>query len=530
MTVSRYNTSRGIFTLLFLGAIFLILSACGGPPEGDSSEVETVSPIFGDISSSATATGQIASLKRAELATTSQGIIDQVYVRVGQTVSAGEVLVELDPSDYELNVANAAQSLALREADLAQLVKPATVAEIASAEANLASAIARLENLQSGPDELEIAIAETDIQSAEASISSAQAGLSSSIDSVTPADIEAAKAELVAAENNLENIQNLVDDLGEFVNKTISDQLADAQNSYNVALAKYNRLLSGANSFAVGASAASVNAAEARLDQSEANLAELLVGTSAADLAAAEASVASANATLQQLLEEPSEAEIAVVEAQIEQARIALADAEAALEETELVAPFGGIITALNAVEGELGTGVLVEMADDQDLEIVLNVDEIDISAISLDQEALITLETWPDQEIAAFVSSIAPTAGSTTSGIVSYDVHLTLEQTDLPVRLGMTANANLLTSRREDVLLVPNRAIISERSTGKFFVNLEIDEETVERTEVIIGLRDSEFTQIIDGVDEGDSLLVNYQPPTFDFGGGGPFGGGDEE
>jgi multidrug efflux pump subunit AcrA (membrane-fusion protein) len=92
-----------------------------------------------------------------------------------------------------------------------------------------------------------------------------------------------------------------------------------------------------------------------------------------------------------------------------------------------------------------------------------------------------------------------------------------------------MTANAELVTSDREAVLLVPNSAITPERTTGKFFVNLVDESEPLgfEKVEVTIGLRDNRNTEITGGISEGDELIVGSLEIDNPFGGGPPGGGG---
>jgi multidrug efflux pump subunit AcrA (membrane-fusion protein) len=141
-----------------------------------------------------------------------------------------------------------------------------------------------------------------------------------------------------------------------------------------------------------------------------------------------------------------------------------------------------------------------------------------------LRQTAVISLETFPDSEIEATVVSIAPrNTASQGSGLVTYAVYLAPGSTDLPIRVGMTANASLITARRSDVLLVPNRAITPDRAAGKYYVT-RADGEVVE---VTIGLRDDANTQITGGLAEGDELLIEIAQPAVTFQpGDGPFGG----
>ena len=76
-----------------------------------------------------------------------------------------------------------------------------------------------------------------------------------------------------------------------------------------------------------------------------------------------------------------------------------------------------------------------------------------------------------------------------------------------------MMANANLVTANRENVLLVPNAAITADRSNGAYFVRLAPpgpDGGSVRQVTVTIGLRDGRYTQILNGLQAGDRLLVS--------------------
>jgi RND family efflux transporter MFP subunit len=209
------------------------------------------------------------------------------------------------------------------------------------------------------------------------------------------------------------------------------------------------------------------------------------------------------------MLEGVSEEKVAVAKAQVEQARIALANAEARLAEATLTAPFDGAVTAVNVAVGEWATGPLVEMVDTDSLEVVLDVDEIDIGAIVIGQQALVTLETWPNHELQGEVVAIAP-KGNTQAEIVTYQVHLKLDAGDLAIRTGMTANADLITAERDNVILVANRAISVDRDENKYYV-YRVEGEDVSKVEVRIGMRDKSYTEITSGVQEGDDLVIGY-------------------
>jgi len=134
-----------------------------------------------------------------------------------------------------------------------------------------------------------------------------------------------------------------------------------------------------------------------------------------------------------------------------------------------------------------------------------------------------VTLEAWPDKELTGEVVSIAPKA-KVQSEIVTYEVHLSVEAGELPVLNGMTANAELITANREGVLLVSSRAITADRQAGKYYVNL-VQGDTTAKTEITIGLRDKDYTEITGGLEEGDRLIVGEVGGGLDFTEGPPGG-----
>ncbi|MFZ1397793.1 MAG: efflux RND transporter periplasmic adaptor subunit, partial [Candidatus Promineifilaceae bacterium] len=278
----------------------------------------------------------------------------------------------------------------------------------------------------------------------------------------------------------------------------------------------------------IAAAQASVSLASASLKTAELRLQQVQEGASTVQIAQAEASLAAAEAALDRLVRGATDEQIAIAQAQLTQAQTNLARAAQNLANATLTAPFDGVVTAVHVSIGEQASGVVVEMFNPASLELVLDVDEVDISNIILDQQAVITLETWPDEPIEATVVSIAPRNTAVPgSGLVTYAVYLALGDTDLPIRVGMTANADLITAQRSDVLLVPNRAITPDRAAGKYFVT-RADGQVVE---VTIGLRDGENTQITSGLAAGDELVVETAVPVDEIlppgpGGGGPFGG----
>ena len=517
----------GGLALLAAAAIFFGLSRreqsqASATPEPD----ETVLAFIGDLSASATASGQVLPRREASLAVGTPGRVEQVFVRVGDAVDAGDALIQVETADLALNVAAAEQNVLLEQANLAGLLEEPSAAEIASAEAAVASAQASLDDLLDGPSATELAASAANVRVAEASLWSASTSLSTVYDTIGAAQIQAAEATLLAAQISLRNAQEANQ---ENTNQATHDVLMEATQAVAEAQAQLNSLLAGPDQGQLGAAQGSVASAEASLEGSQVNLAIQASGATLAQISASRAQVAQAQATLANLLEGASQEQISAAQARIEQARLSLQDAEDTLSKATLLAPFDGVVTAVHASEGNYASGPVVELVDLEGLQVVLKVDEVDIGALSIGQTASITLETWPDVEIAGEVQTIAPSAeGSLGSALVTYQVRLDLGPTDLPVRVGMTANASLTTADKEAVLLVPNEAINVDRQTGTYSVSLVLG-DTVQEVEVTVGLHDGRHSQILSGLNPGDELLVDNATPSVFEGmgsGGGMFGG----
>jgi multidrug efflux pump subunit AcrA (membrane-fusion protein) len=112
-----------------------------------------------------------------------------------------------------------------------------------------------------------------------------------------------------------------------------------------------------------------------------------------------------------------------------------------------------------------------------------------------------------PDAQLLGHVDSIAPTP-TNTGGTVSYDVSVVIDEADTPLRSGLSATASIITQELNDVVLIPNRSIQIDRSTGRAYVEKLVDGVPT-RTEVQLGARNEQFSQVISGLSEGDVLAI---------------------
>lgn len=517
----RLGRGGAAVALLWAGLLLGLLAACAAQPGAAAQAGETVEVIVGDLEANATASGALRAARAATLQSPTTARVSDVLVRAGQHVAAGKALLTLDATDLELNLRAAQGNLRQAEAQLADLLSDPTAAETAAAEAAVASAQAQLDDLRAGPSAAELASLQASVRSAEAQLASANADLTGAQNSVSAADRAAAEAQLAAAQLQLRNAE---DANAETTNAATDATLREAQQAVAAAQAQLDDLSRAADTTAAQDSAA---AAAARLQSSRADFARQTAGPTTAQLAQAESQLADAQASLAQLQAGPTAAQRAQAEAAVEQARLAVADAEEALAQATITAPFAAAVTDVLVQPGEIASGNVVGLVDLASLEVVLQVDEVDVGALAVGQPATITLESFPSDEIPAEVVSIAPAAANDATGLVTYDVRLRLGETNLPLLAGMTANAELVTAEKRDVLLVPNEAIQVDRTSGTYSVRRQ-NGDAVETVEIVIGLRDNQYTEVREGLAAGDVLVVGgetespFGTPGFE---GGPFG-----
>jgi HlyD family secretion protein len=436
-----------------LGIAVLALAACSATPaQQDAAAQRSATLERGPLEAMVSATGSIKPGSETSLSFEAPGTISEVNVKVGDSVKAGDAIARLDTSDLELSLVDAETAEIIATANYSRTVQGAREADIKAAEAALRAAQASYSKLAKGPAPTDYADAEAALRNAEAALAQAQNAY----------DKEFA--------NNPETITA----------SPQAVQLEAATNAFNAAKARFDRASKGADR---------------------------------ADLAAAAGQIESAKATLARLKEPARQYDIDQAQAQIDQARIQVEQARRRIEQSTLRAPKDGVISTLNMKVGEAAGGQPVAaLVDTNDLVVDITVDEIDVAKISPGQEVLLTLDALPDVEITGTVERIAPTS-TTVNGVVSYEVRVSLDPTDQPLRAGMTANTSIVLDRREDALLAPNWAIRRDRQNGKAYLLIKTGETASQEVEVKTGLRNDTFSEILSGASEGQIVLAPQAP-----------------
>lgn len=162
---------------------------------------------------------------------------------------------------------------------------------------------------------------------------------------------------------------------------------------------------------------------------------------------------------------EAAVAQLEVNQAQVAQAEAALNQSRVDLENTVIRSPVDGIVISRNVDVGQtvaasLQAPTLFTIAHDlAQMEVHTNVDEADVGNVWPGQEVTFTVDAFPARRFRGRVFQVrnAPTV---VQNVVTYDAVVRIDNRDLLLRPGMTANVEFLVSRKEDVLMIPNMAI----------------------------------------------------------------------
>jgi HlyD family secretion protein len=340
------------------------------------------------------ATGVLVPADWVSLSFSTSGNIEQVLVKENDAVDKGDMLVRLEGQEN-------------------------LEAAISAANFELQSAQQSLDSLFDDP-ELRAARASQAIAEAQQAVKDCQQRVVNLQTSSDPDDIDQAKANLVLARDKLDKALEDFDPYDRkpednLMRAALLSKVAQARKEYEAAQRLLNNLVGDAN--------------ELDLEEAQANL------------ALAEAQLVTAQRDYELLKDGPDPENIALAEASVANAEVQLEAARAALEDLSMVAPFAGIVSALNVRQSEWlipGQPVLT-LADLQHLQVeTTDLNEIDVARVKVGDPVLVTFDALPGVQIPGEIVRIASKA-SPGAG-VNYKVIVELAELPEALKWGMTA------------------------------------------------------------------------------------------
>lgn len=440
------------------------------------------------------ATGTIIPARQVALAFELPGVVQEILITEGASVLAGDTLARLDTADLQTAVENARVALDLQLIAYSALTAPAREADIAVAEAAVTAAQAAVNSAYaSAPSDEQVEIARLQGEMARNQLWQSQLQRDLAGQPQPGIDVSA----LIPAGSNLS--QETIDQVNAVLSGALPQQSLPATN-----------YTGGLNQAEYGVQIADANyaATQAR-------------GANLGSVGSANAALVSAQAQLDRLLNGASETDLRLAEIAVQQAELAVAQAEATLNRAVITAPFDGVIAQINLTVGEppSSDSPALILVDTDQYYVDLAIDETDVVDVEIGQEVELHLDALPDAEIAGEITRVALTP-TVAAQLVTYPVRVTLVTADEPIRIGMSATATIVVDEVPDTLILPNRFLRIDRATQQAYVTVERTTGRFEEVPVQLGLRNETESQIVEGI-EARQRVVLLPRSTFD-----PFGG----
>lgn len=219
-----------------------------------------------------------------------------------------------------------------------------------------------------------------------------------------------------------------------------------------------------------------------------------------------------------------SVAQLALEQAQVKQAQASLNSAQTELSYTEIKAPVDGIVISKSVEVGQtvaasFETPEIFSVAEDlTKMQIEASVVEADIAKVKEGQKVRFTVDSYADDYFYGTVTQVRNEA-TTTSNVVTYTVVIGIDNSDMKLKPGMTANVEIITAEEKGVMLVPNQALrfyIDDSDKAKRYKDRGvwiIKNGHPERVTVKIGVSDDDNTQILESTLKiGDEVIVSKE------------------
>lgn len=512
----------------------------------------------GTVTSSVSGTGQIGVTEKTDVTPETSGKLVALYVKEGDAIEKGTLIASLDARDAVRAVSDAEISLAQAQEDLEELLSGADSQDITSAENALFRAQRALSDAKKEYEDINDTINEEiddTYSDAYDEISSAFLTLSNYMEDLQDVmgnggnDENIAGYKLILGSNSafIAAFTNAYDDAEDVYNdaflsfrgvrrtadhmtlyeliaeteraaEVVSEALESARHMFDaISVTDYNSKLNIASTINsmrpkiesdVTASFSVTNSlrnARDDIDDLVDGRSDRIIDAELAYKSALEDEEA-ARIKLEDLRAGAIDLEVRSQRNTVAQRERSLQSARETLGDHSVRAPFTGVVTDIAVEIGDAvssGTKIVTLSAMQQIATISLN--EVDIAAVRLGQPATLVFDAVEGLSLSGTVTEIDDIA-TTTQGVVTYGVTVTLDIVSNRIKQGMTTDVTIVTDVRTDVVHVPNAAV---RMQGdQQYVEL-MENGTPVRRNVTAGLSSDERTEIIDGLSEGESVVT---------------------
>ncbi len=523
-------------------ALLIIIAIYQGFFKETQPSFDLVEVSQGEIIQEVSETGQVKKGEEISLGFKNAGRIENIYIEVGEEVRKGTALARLETSDLTIQLQEANAVLSLAQAKLNKLLAGATKEETQKAETTVFNAQISLKdaklNLQDvksqAGDDLDAAY-EDALNVLEDAYLKAY-NVQNSVDLIQRTYFTQNDQEGFGVRENEEKIIQAVsqikssleatktDSSEENIDKSFSQtkeglsKLSGAlkaireycqSSSYHVVVSSTDKTSLDTHREYINTALTNVTNAQQTISSTElANEAD--INTAQAKVSAAEGVLAVAEDELNLITAPAQKEDINLYQAEIDQAQAQVKALENQLSEATLRSPVEAQVVEVKKREGETVQPMLQDSAvvllPKAAYEIEVDIYEEDIVKIDVGNPVEISLVAFPDEVFKGEVISINP-AEKIVEGVVYYEVNIAFGEIPAGVKPGMTADLEIRTATKENVLVVPEDVL--QEKNGKIIVEI-LEGEKIEEKEIEVGLKGSnDMVEILSGLSEGEEVIL---------------------
>lgn len=509
------------FKRKILSAVLLIVLAAGTYfyfASGKKAAVTYFAVKRGSVVSEVSVTGTVKPAQSLDLAFNASGRIKKIYVNVGDKVGAGQALANLDNSDIRAQLLQAQASVDTEQATLAELkvgTKPQDIqveqSRLNKAGQDLANDYASVSNvLNDAYTKANDAVR----QQVDIMFTNSEQANPQLVFQVNGFQIQNdTQNQRYAASIELNNWQNELSGLGiNAPTSTLEQALVNGPAHLNI-IRNFLYKLSSAVQSSSGLSQTTVLTYKTDITTalSEVNTGLTNISNQSQAISSQKVVVAQTQNELSSELAGNLPETISAQAAKVEQAKANAAYYESQLAKTILTAPFSGIVTRVVPDPGDIvnANDPVISLIGGGSFEIDANIAESDIAKLKVGDQASVTMDAYgPDAKFSAKVVQI-DLSSTIIDGVATYKTTLRFDKEDTRILSGLTANLNILSDKKDNVLYIPTRDIVSDGTNKSVNVLRDEQKRTIEKVAIVTGLRGSDgMMEIASGLKEGDKVV----------------------
>lgn len=471
----------------------------------------------GSITEVVSVTGNTTPIQSLDLSFPTGGTIAAVYKNAGDTVNAGDILVRLDTSGLQAQLAQAQAAVDAAQATLSGLQAGPTPQNVQVSQAVVATAQQSLANTYTSvPNAITDAYAKANdavrnqIGMFYNSPDSNNPQLSFSVSDSQV--INDANAERVQVGNELNTWQSEVAMLSSATvplpTSTLNQALQAAAQHLSVVMTMLNTDATAiVDETSLSASTIVSYRTAVASAITEVNTAADAINSIQQNIASQQAAVVQAQAQLNATLAGSTSQAIAAQQAQVEQAQANVQSINVSIANATLSSPISGVVTVQNAKVGQIAVAgqTITSIISSNNFEVDAYVPETDIGKVAVGNPVDMTFDAFPGETFSGKVFYIDP-AETIQSGVVDYLVKVSFVKPDVRIKSGLTANLNINTQTDAKALILPQFAIIQNVS-GTYVDILQNGVET--QVPVVLGIRDQNGNvEVVSGVTKGEQVI----------------------